>query len=84
MYDDGKNIEPAFFASGDVNTKSGDTIEHDWIIPLLKSPNGNYEVANSYPQSQSSDGADEAPVVDEAPANDPIPDPDNPDSGSVD
>jgi hypothetical protein len=77
MYDDGKHIEPVLFASGDVNTKSGDTIEHDWIIPVLKTPNGNYEVGNS-PQSQSPGTVDEGPA-----AGDPIPDPDNIDSGSV-
>jgi hypothetical protein len=84
MYDDGKHIEPAFFASGDVNIKNGDIIEHDWIIPLLKSPNGNYEIANNPSQTQPPDSVDEGPVVVEAPASDPIPDPDNPDSGGVD
>lgn len=77
MYDDGKYIEPVFFASGDVNTKSGDTIEHDWIIPLLKTPKGKYEVENSLSLSQPSD------YENEVPANDPIPDPENSDSGNV-
>jgi hypothetical protein len=76
MYDDGKHIEPVLFASGDVNTKSGDTIEYDWIIPLLKNPNGRYELGNGLSQDQPSN-------VDEAPVNDPIPDPENFDSGNV-
>jgi hypothetical protein len=76
MYDDGNHIEPVLFASGDVNTKSGDTIEHDWIIPLLKNPNGTYELGNGLSQYQSS-------TEDEAPVSDPIPDPENSDSGNI-
>jgi hypothetical protein len=79
MYDDGKHIEPVLFASGDVNTKSGDTIEHDWIIPLLKTPKGRYEVSNALDeQSIAPRNGDQAAV------GDPIPDPENFDSGNID
>jgi hypothetical protein len=77
MYDDGKYIEPVLFASGDVNLKSGDAVEYDWIIPILKNPKGNYEVGDGLSQPPSSNDVDETPV------SDPIPDPANSDSGNA-
>jgi hypothetical protein len=71
MYDDGKYVEPVLFASGDVNLKSGDTVEYDWIFPLLKNPKGNYEVEKDDTEPKSTN-------------IDPIPDPANFDSGNVD
>jgi hypothetical protein len=71
MYDDGKYIEPVLFASGDVNLKSGDSVEYDWIIPLLKNPQGKYEVGDDRLHPQST------PIA-------PIPDPAHFDSGNAD
>jgi hypothetical protein len=78
MYDDGKYIEPVLFAAGDVNLKSGDVVEYDWIIPLLKDPKGNYEVGSDPSQPLPTNSFDQRAEMD------PIPDPDNFDSGNVD
>jgi hypothetical protein len=73
MYDDGKHVEPVLFASGDISTKSGDTIEQDWIIPVLKITKGKYEVRSDYSQPEETLTS----------VSEPIPDPENSDSQNV-